>query len=218
MGVVKSIRAKKLLENLRYYKETIWPGMKKFPGSGPDLYFDMELENEIVKNLSFFGPIDDVTKVLFESMASLLINRPMSKLDTFSLRELEAYLRDKNSEASLEEMTESDDIYLKKVFQWLKTLSRKPVSKDYSFHSEKGLFRDLKLADKIKEIRAFLNSPLILTLYRDTASPELVDVEGMTVYINAPYGSQKEKELFEELHLLGVEAFQDENLNFIPES
>jgi hypothetical protein len=40
----------------------------------------------------------------------------------------------------------------------------------------------------------------------------------MTVYINAPYGSQKEKELFEELHLLGVEAFQDENLNFIPES
>jgi hypothetical protein len=142
----------------------------------------------------------------------------MSKLDTFSLRELEAYLRDKNSEASLEEMTENDDIYLKKVFQWLKTLSRKPVSKDYSFHSENGPFRDLKLAEKIKEIRAFLNSPLILTLYRDTASPELVDVEGMTVYINAPYGSQKEKELFEELHLLGVEAFQDENLNFIPES
>jgi hypothetical protein len=218
VGVLKSIRAKKLLENLSYYKESLGPGMKKFPGSGPDLYFEMELENEIVKNLSFFGPMDDVKKVLFESMATLLINRPISKLDTFSLRELEAYLRDKNSEVSLEEMTENDDIYLKKVFQWLKTLSKKPVSKDYSFHSEKGLFRDLKLADKIKEIRAFLNSPLILTLYRDTASPELVDVEGMTVYINAPYGSQKEKELFEELHLLGVEAFQDENLNFIPES
>jgi len=218
VGILKSNRAKKLLESLTFCKESLGPGMKKFPGSGPDLYFQVELENEIVKNLSFFGPTDDVKKVLFETMASLLINRPISKLDTFSLRELEAYLRDKNSEASLEEMTENDDIYLKKVFQWLKTLGKKVVPQEYTFHSGNRPFRDLKLADKIKEIRAFLNSSPILTLYRDTALPELVDVEGMTIYINAPYGSQNEKELFEELHLLGVDAFQDENLNFIPES
>ena len=218
MGVLKSNRAKKLLESLKYYKEVIGPEMKKFPGTGPDLYFQIELENEIVKNLSFFGHVDDVTKVLFESMACLLINRPITKLDAFSLRELEAYLRDKNSEVSLEEMSESDDIYLKKVFQWLKTLSRGPVSKEYAFHSENRSFKSLKLAEKIKEVRAFLNSPPILTLYRNMASPELVDVEEMTVYINVPYGSEKEKELFQELHLLGVEAFQDENLNFIPET
>ena len=146
------------------------------------------------------------------------MNRPISKLDAFTLRELEAYLRDKNSEASIEEMTENDDIYLKKVFGWLKTLGQKPLSKDYHFSSENRPFCELKLADKIKEIRGFLNSPEILTLYRNVGIPELIDVEEMTVYLNVPYSSKEEKELFHELHQLGVEAFRDENLNFIPES
>ncbi len=218
MGLIKSNRAKNLLENLSHFKDHKTPGMRKFPGSGPEIYFELETESEIVKKLSFFGEINDVHKILFESMASLLMNRPISKLDAFTLRELEAYLRDKNSEASIEEMTENDDIYLKKVFGWLKTLGQKPLSKDYHFSSENRPFCELKLADKIKEIRGFLNSPEILTLYRNVGIPELIDVEEMTVYLNVPYSSKEEKELFHELHQLGVEAFRDENLNFIPES
>ncbi len=218
VGLIKSNRAKKLLENLNHFKDHKAPGMRKFPGIGPEIYFELELEGEIVKKLSYFGEVDDVYKVLFESMACLLINRPISKLDALTLRELEAYLRDKNSEASIEKMTESDDIYLKKVFGWLKTLGQKPLSKDYHFSSENRPFCELKLADKIKEIRGFLNSPEILTLYRDVGIPELIDVEDMTVYINVPYSSKEEKELFHELHQMGVEAFRDENLNFIPET
>ncbi len=72
--------------------------------------------------------------------------------------------------------------------------------------------------DKVREIKAFLNSPEILTLYQNLPRPELVDVEDLTVYIHAPYESQREKSLFEELHILGVEAFQEENLNFIPDA
>lgn len=218
MGLIKSNRAKTLLENLSYFKDHKTPGMRKFPGTGPDIYFELELESEIVKNLSYFGDIDEVHKVLFESMACLLMNRPISKLDALTLRELEAYLRDRNSEPSLEKMTESDDIYFKKVFGWLKNISKKPLSKNYHFSSENRPFCELKLADKIKEIRGFLNSPEILTLYRNVGIPELVDVEEMTVYLNVPYSSKEEKELFHELHQLGVEAFRDENLNFIPET
>jgi hypothetical protein len=151
-------------------------------------------------------------------MASLLIGKPITKLDELSIRECEAFLRDRNSEEAFDGMTESDEAELKKVFQWIRVWPKFEVAKDYTFPSEKGPFARLKLVDKIKEVKAFLNSPEILTLYQDLPRPELVDVEDLTVYIHAPYESQREKSLFEELHILGVEAFQEENLNFIPEA
>lgn len=218
MSVVKSERAKKLLQNPRFFKSVQSPSMKRFPGAEFLLWVGLEWEGDIVKNLSFSGEIKDHHKVLLESMASLLINKPITKLDELTVRECEAFLRDRNSEASIDQMTESDEILLKKVFQWIRTYPRNVTPKSYHFPSEKGPFRNLKLVEKIREIKAFLNSPEILTLYRDMVPPELVDVEDLTVYIHAPYGSQREKSLFEELHILGVEMFQEENLNFIPEA
>src|SRR5690606_25909264 len=132
------------------------------------------------------GQLEDFQKVLFESMASLLINKPITLLDTLSIRECEAFMRDRNSEMSLSEMSEVDEILFKKVFQWLRNWPKKQDAREYQFSSENGVFSSLKLVDKIKEIRAFLNSPEILTLYRDRARPELVDVEELTVYIQAP--------------------------------
>src|SRR5690606_122228 len=111
-----------------------------------------------------------------------------------------------------------DELELRKIFQWVRAFPRLSPSKDYSFPSEKGPFRTLKLVDKIRELKAFLNSPEILTLYENLPRPELVDVEDLTVYIHAPYNSQRERSLFEELHNRGVEVFQEENLNFIPEA
>jgi hypothetical protein len=218
MSSIKSQRAKKLLENPRFFKNEIDPAMKKFPGSELSLWVKLDWEGDIVKNLSFFGEISDEHKVLLESMASLLINKPISKLDDISVRECEAFLRDRNSEKSIDEMTENHELIIKKVFQWIRTYPRASVPKTYEFSSEKGPFRQLKLVDKIREIKAFLNSPEILTLYQNMVPPELVDVEDLTVYILAPYGSQREKSLFEELHVMGVEMFQEENLNFIPEA
>lgn len=191
--------------------------MKKYPGH-KELWVKVEWEMNNVKNLSFYGNIPDYEKVLFESWAFLLIGKPITKLKEISLRECEAFLRDRNSEPAIEGMTENDEVELKKVIQWISAFSPSLPAKEYTFSSEKGPFRSLKLTDKIREIKAFLNSPEILTLYQNLPRPELVDVEELTVYIHAPYDSQREKGLFEELHILGVEAFQEENLNFIPES
>lgn len=191
--------------------------MKKYPG-GKELWVKVEWEINNVKNLSFYGQVADHEKVLLESWAFLLIGKPIAKLKEISIRECEAFLRDRNSEMAIEGMTENDELELKKVIQWMSVLSPSSPAKEYTFSSEKGPFRNLKLTDKIREIKAFLNSPEILTLYQGQARPELVDVEELTVYIHAPYDSQREKSLFEELHVLGVEAFQEENLNFIPEA
>lgn len=217
MANVKSVRAKEILETPRFYKTQKDPAMKKYPGERPSLWLGLEWEMNNVKNLSFSGELQDYEKAILESMANLLIGKPITKLDDLSVRECEAFLRDKNSEKSIEEMTETEEMDLKKVFQWIRVFPHSSPSKDYSFPSEKGPFRELKLVDKIRELKGFLNSPEILTLYQNLPRPELVDVEDLTVYILAPYESQREKSLFEELHILGVEAFQEENLNFIPE-
>lgn len=217
MATIKSERAKNLLINLKHISADKTPDMKKYPGD-LNLWARLEWDLNRVKNLSFFGELEDFQKVLLESMASLLINKPITKLDDLTLRECEAFLRDRNSEPSVSEMTENDEIELKKVFQWVRAWPMMRAPKEYSFPSEKGPFHQLKLVDKIKELKAFLNSPEILTLYQDLTPPELVDVEDLTVYIHAPYESQREKSLFEKLHLLGVQVFQEENLNFIPDA
>lgn len=215
---IKSIRAKKLLAEPRFVKTELDPQMKRYPGDDLVLWIRLDWEQNYVKNLSFFGQLSDFQKIILESMASLLINKPITLLDTLSIRECEAFLRDKNSETAFDGMTEVDESQLKKVFHWIKVWPKVIPSKDYAFSSEKGPFYQLKVVEKIKELKAFLNSPEILTLYQNLARPELVDVEDLTVYIHAPYGSAEEKSIFEELHILGVEAFQEENLNFIPDA
>lgn len=218
MVIIKSNRAKNLLTNPRFFKPELDPQMKRYPGDDLILWVRLDWEQNYVKNLSFFGQLSDFQKIILESMASLLINKPIALLDTLSVRECEAFLRDKNSETAFDGMTEVDESVLKKVFHWIKVWPKVTPPKEYTFSSEKGPFEQLKVVDKIKEIKAFLNSPEILTLYQNLARPELVDVEDLTVYIHAPYGSAEEKSIFEELHILGVEAFQEENLNFIPDA
>ncbi len=218
MGIVKSQRARALLSRPRFVKHELDPEMKRYPGDGMALWCRVELDLNVVKNLSFFGQLSDVETVLLESMASLLIGKPILKLDDLTVRECEAYLRDRNSETAIIEMTEILEAELRKVFQWIRATPSRGPAKEYRFPSEKGPFRGLKLVDKVRELKAFLNSPEILTLYQGLALPELVDVEELTVYIHAAYESQREKGLFDSLHLLGVEAFQEENLNFIPDA
>jgi len=218
MTKINSVRASTLLKEPRFQRTILDPSMKKYPEEGWNLWLSLEWDSNIVKNLSYYGDLKDWQKIFIESMATLLIGKPITKLDELSVRECEAFLRDRNSELAVEGMTENQEIEIKKVFKWTRFLPQNREAQIYHFSSEKGPFRNLKLIDKIKELKAFLNSPEILTLYKNTARPELVDVEDLTVYIHAPYSSDEERDLFEKLHQLGVEAFQDENLNFIPES
>lgn len=218
MPQVKSSRAQALITRPRFFKSEASPLMRKYPGKEFELWLQVELEQNSVKNLSFAGPLQDWQQVVLESMASLMLGKPLSRLEQLSLRECEAFLRDRNSEFALAELPASADDEFKKLFTWIRLSPAGSSGEIFEFSSEKGPFRNLKLADKIRELKAFLNSQAVASLYEGSSRPELVDVEDLTVYVEAPYASESERARFEELHLLGVEAFQEESLNFIPEA
>jgi hypothetical protein len=218
MLVIKSQRAQKLLEHPVAVKKELDSKMRKYPNEFLKVWVDMEFDLNRVKKLSFFGELDFDEKIILESLACLMLDKPLAHLDAISLRECEAFLRDRNSELAFEGASPDLENKFKRFFSWLKNWSMITHGEHYSFRSEKGPFHQLKLVDKIKELKAFLNSIDIINLYQSSVRPELIDVEDLTVYIQVPYQSEMDKSLFEELHILGVEAFQEENLNFIPEA
>ncbi len=218
MVEIKSERAKTLLQNPRAIIQTNLSLMRKYPSDDFILWVNLEREDKNVKNLSFSGTLKDHEKVLLEAVAALLKGRPMALLENLSLRECEAFLRDRNSELALENLPADDESKFKKLFQWLRIFRSAEAPSEYHFSSKDGPFRNLKLVDKIRELKAFLNSFEIQELYQGSLTPELVDVDDLTVFIQAPYHSESDKALFEELHILGVSTFQEESLNFIPEA
>lgn len=218
MVKVNSSRARKILEAPKYLKSEVTPSMRKFPGSGILLWVEMEGDPGNVKNLSFSGTLDEFQRLVLESMASLLIGKKITLLENLSVRECEAYLRDRNSEAAFEGWSAEEENVFRPVFQWLRAWPFINPSQSYKYSREKGPFRQLKLADKVRELKAFLISQEIATLYATTRLPELVDVEDLTVYVMVPYSSESERSLFHELHERGVETFGEEELNFIPEA
>lgn len=218
MVVIKSERAKKLLQAPQAIEQSILPQMKKYTGSDFNLWVNVEREQQNVKKLSFSGNLLDYEKVLLEAVAALMKGRPINFAENLTLRECEAFLRDKNSQQALEDLNPDEEQKFKKLFHWLRLIPQNQAPQEYHFSSHKGPFNQLKLIDKIKELKAFLNSFEIQDLYKNAALPELIDVEDLTVYVQAPYHSDQDRALFEELHVLGVQAFQEENLNFIPEA
>ena len=217
MVEVKSVRAKKLLDTPVSIKNDLLTGMKRFPFDDVKVWASLEWDQNNVKNLSFFGELNEGQRIILEALGLLMKNKAINYLDQISLRECEAFLRDRNSEAAITGMSEEEENFFKRMSRWLRSWSRGEVGQNYKFPSEKGPFKQLKLVDKIREMKAYLASAQILTLYQDKAAPELVDLEDLTVYVQAPYATDSDKEVFHELHILGVEAFQEENLNFIPE-
>ena len=218
MVVIKSQRAKSLLESPRAINEANLSKMRKYPNTDWNLWVDMEREGQIVKNLSFAGTLEDHQKVILEAVAALAKNKPLSSFDQLSFRECEAFLRDRNSELALENFGTEDEERFKKLFYWLRLFPTSMQAQEYHFSSEKGPFHRLKLVERVKELKAFLNSFEIQELYQGVLTPELIDVDDLTVYIQVPYHSDRDKALFEELHVQGVRVFQEENLNFIPEA
>ncbi len=218
MVKVNSSRARKILEAPRYLKAEVTPTMRKYPGSGILLWVEVEGDSLSVKNLSYSGTLESVHVLILESMASLLIGKKLSLLENLSVRECEAYLRDRNSEPAFEGWGQDEEKLFHSVFQWIRVWPFRISSQNYVYPREKGPFRQLRLADKVREIKAFLTSTEIASLYAETRRPELVDVEELTVYVQAPYSSESERALFQELHERGVEIFGEDELNFIPES
>lgn len=218
MVLIKSERAKKWLTDPVAWVAPDPSQMRRYPGDDLPIWVKVERENQNVKNLSFAGDVQDYEKVLLQALAALLKGRPLTLLDQLSLRECEAFLRDRNSELALEGLLPADEAKFKKFFSWLRILPVVEPAREYEFSSQKGAFGKLKLVEKVREIKAFLNSPEVRELYKNGLQPELVDVDDLTVYIQVPYHSERDRALFEELHILGVSTFQEEQLNFIPEA
>ena len=217
MIIIKSERAKKLLDSGSAYQESKSSLMRKCPLEGFNLYIGLELDNGHVKKLSFSGNLKDYERILLESLAILSQGRPLNSLENISLRECEAFLRDKNSELSIENLDSDLDQNWKRLLQWMRLGNYVTPILDYQFSAEKGAFSRMSLVDKVKELKAFLASKEVEFLYKGYLRPELIDLEGMTAFIQAPYDTEEEKSLFEELHSLGVKVFSEDDLNFIPE-
>jgi hypothetical protein len=218
MVVIKSQRAQKLLQGPKAYEAEASSLMRKYPNEELKVWVHLEREGLTVKKLSYSGVLEPSDQVILEATAQLIKNKPIAVFESLNLRECEAFLRDKNSETSMDGLGAKEEEKFKKFFTWLRFLPTETSSEVYSFSSQKGPFAGLKLVDKVRELKAFLNSPEVNELYQGSLLPELVDVEDLTVYIQAPYRSEEERAQFEELHILGVATFQEENLNFIPES
>ena len=192
--------------------------MKKFPSDVLKVWVKVELEQNNVKNLSFSGEISEGSLLVIESMANLLMGKNISRASELSIRECEAYLRNRNSEMAFEGLPEAEENELKKFFNWMKNPPRVQEAEEYHFSSQKGPFQLMKLTDKVRELKAFLNSTDVQALYLGRIPPELVDVEDLTVFLHAPYEDEADRILFDRLHELGVEAFGEESLNFIPDA
>jgi hypothetical protein len=185
MFQVHSERAKNLLKAPPHFQAAPNPPLRKFPSDHLDLWAHAQLEGEIVKNLSFAGKVEPVVILLLESMASLLIGKKISLLAELSIRECEAFLRDRNSQPAFENNDPQIEDEIKRFFAWLRFVPNHVDVKEYDFSSEKGPFARLSLVDKVRELKAFLHSPEIVSLYQGREHPELLDVEDLTVYVQA---------------------------------
>lgn len=218
MVIIKSNRAKALLVNSKAFDQFPISQMRKYPGNEWNIWVKLDRDVQNVKNLSFSGSVEDHEKILLEALSSLSKDKSISAMENLSLRECEAFLRDRNSELALENLSANDELKFKKLLQWLRSTPHAESTGHYQFSSSKGPFMGLKLVDKVRELKAFLSSLEVKSIYQHSLMPELVDVEELTVYIQAPYSTNEEKSMFEELHALGVVTFQEESLNFIPDA
>lgn len=218
MFQVNSERAKKILAGPSFFVSSPESRMRTFPSKLLPLQALVESEQGVVKKLSFFGSVPEGAFLVVESMASLLIGKKISRLNELTVRECEAFLRDRNSVPAFEGLTPDLEEELKRFFTWLHHSSFPTEVRSYEFPLSKGAFASLGLVDKVRELKAFFNSPEVSALYEGGGLPEVLDVEDLTVYVQAPYASDRDRVVFERLHELGVETFREENLNFIPES
>jgi len=216
---VKSQRAQGLVKNPKTVIPHLLDQMILFPGQEWKLSAHLELEGNIVKKMAFSSSaLQDGEIVILEAIGQLISGKELSRLERLSFRECEAFLRDRNSEPALEGVDEVFENRFTALITWLRTLRSFGAGTEYEYDYSKGPFRNLKTTDRIKELKAFLNSSEVRSLYQGQTPPQLVDLDELTAYVSAPYSSDEQRALFEELHTLGVGVFHEDELNFIPES
>jgi hypothetical protein len=174
------------------------------------------------KNLEriHFSPSWSVaSQLLLLALGEILRGKPLESAKNLSLRELEAFLRDRNSEPSIpsENYQDLEQEWPRIQSQISAVMSTEISSGPYEFAGGR-VFAMLSLSEKIQELKAFFSSETLLGLTRSGGRIELLDVQGFDVFIALDSGSVPESALLDWLQLKLAEIFREPSLNLIPES
>ncbi len=215
---IKSKRACDLLVKSEIFSEEKKLSMRFFSGTFCSVWVDLEFDHINVKKMSYYGTLLDYQKVILIALEKLLKNKPLEVLESFSIRELEAFLRDRNSVAALENLPPELEGQFRLFLTWLRLW---PVPSDhstqYEFTQGKS-FEQLGLVEKVSELKSFFHSENVMRIYQGRPKPEFIDISSLDIFLNVPYETEDDKALLHDLHELLVMTFREEKLNLIPES
>ncbi len=167
--------------------------------------------------LRFKGANSDWKIVLSEALARICEGKSMERLEKIEWREIDAFIRDRNSEAGwdLSEAEVKEGIgYLQNIKIGV-TLSYSEVSLPIVWTA--GQFKKLSLSERIKTLKSLFQGPFVQNLYRGLDKPNLLDVEDLTVYLQVPYESDTHREKLDELHSWLAYTLKEPDINLIPE-
>jgi hypothetical protein len=212
-----SQRAKSLLEQYSQREDVFTEGMIKCQiADGLWVAFKGQVECEEVL---FSNQWPQACQVLFLSFEKIMKKKEWSSAKTLSLRELEAFLRDRNSEPALPPesfaILENNWPKILQSIDQIGSTSQGHVS--YQFSSQK-VFATLSLPEKIQELKSFFSSEILLGFYRQGGRVEVLDIEDFTVYVALDCGSIPEAPLLDWMQMKLVETFRESALNIIPEA
>jgi len=173
---------------------------------------------EICEEWGYSGGWGQVEQAMLEALGMILKKKSWSKIKEISPREVEYFLRDRNSVPAFPE--ENKDLIttqwqhlVQAIEQW--KLSGKTLL-DYRFPSEKS-FKTLSLPEKIHELKSFFSSERLAGFYRQGGKIEVLDVDGETIYVALFCAQVPEGALLDWLQLVLVETFREPTLNLVPE-
>lgn len=157
--------------------------------------------------------------VLLEAAGSLLLGSPWARLQEISPRELEFFLRDRNSVPALPEeevraFTDRWKDLQSSIGEWrLSGVSLTPY-----VYSQATPFAALSASAKIRELKAFLLSEKLSAFYRRGGRIEVLDVDGTTVYVALDTADIPTNAFLDWLQLSAAQDFREAGLNLVPEA
>jgi len=215
---ILSQRAETLLKDPQFRLQQKKDSMRSFKGVLLHCWVDLEVENGTVKKMSYYGDVPSVFIVLLESLGMIIKGKTLTHFESVSLRECEAFLRDRNSQPALSKISHELETDYNQFCRWLRLWPTTAFQEEFHFDSRVTIFKQLSLVEKIKFIKAFFRSNEVLDLYKGFSSPELIDVVDLDIFVDVPYETEEERELLHHLQDLAVETFQEPEFNLIPES
>lgn len=164
------------------------------------------------------GAWDEAHCALWEAAAHLMKGRPWAKCAELAPREIEFFLRDRNSASAV-----SDEALATFAIRWRELLTALSewtrvgrVLGAYRFPSGESFAR-LPLSDKIRELKAFFLSEKLAPFFARGGKLELVDVDGTTVFIALDTADVPLGAFLDWLQMLAADVFREPALNLVPE-